>query len=77
MTATALVRIGLPAAIALAGVVALVAGSTPLGLVLLGTGGTVAIANWYVRLSIGSQDDRAGEDAARRQFDKTGRWPGE
>jgi hypothetical protein len=75
MTSTALVRVGLPVVIALAGVVLLIAGSTPLGLMLIGTGGVVAIAGWYMRLSIGSQDDRAREEAARRQFDRTGRWP--
>jgi hypothetical protein len=75
MTSTALVRIGLPALIAIAGVIALVAGSAPLGVVLLGTAVVVAIANWYVRLSIGSQDDRAREAAARREFERTGRWP--
>ena len=77
MTSTSLVRIGLPALIALGGVVVLVVGSTALGLALIGTAVVVVTANWYVRLSIGSQGDRAREDAARRHFDRTGRWPGE
>ena len=77
MTSTALVRIGLPAIIAAAGVVILIVGSDALGLALIGTAAVVVIANLYVRLSIGSQSDRAREDAARRQFERTGRWPGE
>jgi hypothetical protein len=70
-----LVRLGLPALIALAGVVVLITGPAALGMALVGTAVVVFIANWYVRLAIGSQGDRAREDDARRQFDRTGRWP--
>jgi hypothetical protein len=76
-SSTTLVRICLPAVIALAGAILLILGDEILGLALLGTAVCVAIANWYVRLSIGSQHDREDEDAARRHFSRTGRWPDE
>ena len=74
---TSLVRFGLPAVIALAGAILIVAGVADLGIGLILAALLVLVANWYIRLSIGSQDDRADEDAARREFERTGRWPPE
>jgi hypothetical protein len=62
-------RIGLPAAIFLAGVVlVIIGGDAPLGagIVLIGVAGLVALANALIRLSIQSQRDRERE-AERRE----------
>jgi hypothetical protein len=72
-------RIGLPAAIAVAGIVLAAAGHgdiSVLGVALIGVAIVVLAANLYVRLSIASQRDRDREAAARREFTRTGRWPG-
>ena len=74
-SATTLVRVGLPLAIALAGAVLIVLGAEIIGLALVGTGAVVVVANWWMRLALSSEDDRAREDAARREFDRTGQWP--
>ena len=71
-------RIGLPGAIALAGLALLIAGHgdvRAVGAALVGVAFLVVLANLYVRLSIASQRDRAREDEARREFTRTGRWP--
>ena len=70
-----LVRIGLPATIAVAGLVFLAAGSTGLGLTLMGVALVVAFANALVRLGIAGEADRDRDEEARRTFDRTGRWP--
>jgi len=73
-------RIGLPAVIAAAGIVLLVLGGglrTGLGAALLGIALMVALVDVAARLSISSQDDRDREQAARRYFQRTGRWPGQ
>jgi len=76
--AVKLVRYGLPALIALAGVVFLVAGSsgtaTAFGIVLLGVALLVVLANLFARLSISSEDDREQERRARDSYTRTGRW---
>ena len=71
------VRIALPTAIAVAGVIALLAGSAGLGLSLIGSAIVVVFANALMRLAISSTDDQDREERARRFFDRTGRWPGE
>jgi hypothetical protein len=71
-----LVRIGLPAAIALAGLVALAAGSAGLGLTLVGVAMVVAFANALMRLGIAGEAECDRDEDARRIFDATGRWPG-
>jgi hypothetical protein len=61
-------RIGLPAAIAVAGVVCLAIGGDAgvgAGIVLLGVAGLVVLANLLIRLSIASQEDRAREERRR------------
>jgi hypothetical protein len=77
LTAT---RVWLPAAIALIGVVAIVLGDarTTLagaGVVLLGTALIVWMVNWLFRMSLESNREREQEEAARRYFDRHGRWP--
>jgi len=73
-----LLRVGLPGAIALAGLVLVILGGyidTGLGLTLIGISFVVVLVNAFVRLSFASEDDRAKEEAAREYFTRTGRWP--
>ena len=58
-----LVRIGLPAAIAAAGVA------------LVGVALVVLLFNLFLRLGASSSRDREREEEAREQYDRTGRWP--
>jgi hypothetical protein len=63
-------RIGLPAAIAVAGVVCLVLGGDAgvgAGIVLLGVAVLVVVANLLIRLSISDLEDRAREERRREQ----------
>jgi hypothetical protein len=65
----ALVRIGLPLAIAVAGVILIVTGgdaAVGAGVVLLGVSVLVVLANLFIRLAIQSQDDREREEERRR-----------
>jgi drug/metabolite transporter (DMT)-like permease len=65
----ALVRIGLPAAIAVAGVVLLVIGGDAevgAGIVLLGVAALVVLANVFIRLALQSERDREREEERRR-----------
>lgn len=68
-------RVGLPALLALGGVIVLLAGGTQLGLILIGTAGVSVIVDGYARQSISSNGDREREEQARRIFAETGRWP--
>jgi hypothetical protein len=72
-----LVRVGLPAAIAIAGLILLAAGSPGLGFTLICVALVVVFANALVRLGIASDADRHRDERARRFFDQTGHWPGE
>jgi hypothetical protein len=72
-----LVRIALPTAIAIAGVVLLVAVSAGLGASLIAVALVVVFANALVRLGIASDADRQRDDDARSFFERTGHWPGE
>ncbi len=76
-----LVRIGLPAAIAAAGVVLLIVGDSEndqgAGVALIGVALVVMLLNLFLRLSASSTSDREREEAAREHFDRTGRWPDE
>jgi hypothetical protein len=65
----ALVRIWLPVAIAVAGVVLILIGSDAsvgAGIVLIGVAGLVVLANLFIRLGIQSQSDRDREERRRR-----------
>jgi hypothetical protein len=44
---------------------------------LLGAGLSVLLVNLLFRFGLTSDRDRAEEDAVRREFDRTGRWPDE
>jgi membrane protein YdbS with pleckstrin-like domain len=77
-------RVWLPLAIAVAGVVLIVAGhghanspAAATGVALLVVALTVWILNLLYRLGVQSADDREREEAARRYFDEHGRWPDE
>jgi hypothetical protein len=76
------VRVALPVALALVGVVAIIIGhgTTPVagaGVVLIGVGLMVWMLNWLFRLGVESNRDREREEEAREYFDRTGRWPDE
>ena len=75
------VRYWLPGAIALAGVVVALVGSSSaldaLGASLVGAALVVLLINLFIRLSIQSNRDREREDRARTFFDEHGRWPDE
>jgi hypothetical protein len=64
-----LVRVVLPAAIALAGVVLVVAGGETAqgaGIVLIGVAGLVVLSNVFMRLALQSERDRRREQERRR-----------
>ncbi|HEY7076495.1 MAG TPA: hypothetical protein VH418_14050 [Solirubrobacteraceae bacterium] len=72
------VRVGLPVAIAIAGLVLVIAGGDVergAGIVLLGVAALVVLANLLMRLGIASERDREREEARRREFSRRGRWP--
>lgn len=73
-----LVRYGLPAVICLTGLVflAIDPGANFEGaMALLGAGLSVLLINILFRFGVAGDRERAQEDAARREFDRTGRWP--
>ena len=64
-----LVRVVLPAVIAVAGVVLLIVGGDSAqgaGIVLIGVAAIVVLANLFIRLSLRSERDREREEAQRR-----------
>jgi len=80
VSALALVRIWLPAATAVAGVVLIALGGDAArgaGIVLVGAAALVVQANLLMRLASSSQRDREVEEERRRSFSRRGRWPGE
>ena len=76
-----LVRVGLPAAIAAAGVVLILVGAGEneqgAGVALIGCAVMVVLFNLFLRLGWRDQRDREREEEAREHFDRTGRWPDE
>jgi drug/metabolite transporter (DMT)-like permease len=71
-----IVRVWLPAAIALAGVVLIVVGDETIkamGVLLLGVALLVVLANVFVRLSLASEREREEEERNRER----GVWPDE
>ena len=77
--ALALVRIGLPAAIAAAGVVLIVTGDGEneqgAGVALIGCAVMVLLFNLFLRVGWRDTRDREREEEAREHYDRTGRWP--
>jgi hypothetical protein len=75
----ALIRIGLPAAIAAAGVVLIITGDGEneqgAGVTLVGCAVVVMMLNLFLRLGLRSGDDRRREEEARAHFGRTGQWP--
>lgn len=72
------IRYALPGAICLVAVVFLVIdpGANFEGaMALLGAGLSVLLVNVLFRYGVTSDRDRSDEDAARRHFDRHGRWP--
>jgi hypothetical protein len=72
------VRVLLPAAIAIVGVVLVIVGGDAArgaGVVLIGVAALVVLANLLMRLGIASERDREREEARRREFSRRGRWP--
>jgi hypothetical protein len=72
------VRVLLPAAIAIVGVVLVIVGDDAgrgAGIVLIGVAGLVVLANLLMRLGLGSERDREREEARRRAFSRSGHWP--
>ena len=64
------VRVGLPAATAVVGIVLVIVGGDAArgaGIVLIGVAGLVVLANLLIRLSIESERDREREEEARRR----------
>ena len=73
-----LTRVGVPAALVLAGVVLVLVGgetATAIGIVLIGAGPIVLALNLLLRLSFADSEERSGEERARRYFSRHGRWP--
>jgi hypothetical protein len=74
------VRVWLPVATAVVGLVLVIAGDEILrgaGIVLIGIAGLVALINALARLTLQSERDREREEAKRRYFDEHGHWPDE
>ena len=73
---------GVPLAIGVAGVIAIILGhgrtaeaAAGVGLVIVAM--IVWMINWMFRLSLRSNRDRVEEERAREYFDRHGRWPDE
>jgi hypothetical protein len=75
------VRYALPAAILLAGIVALLLSDTLSGLeglaMGIGVAGSVLLLNILYRVGVKGDLERDDEEAARVYFDTHGRWPDE
>ena len=73
-----IVRVWIPSAIALAGLVLLVGGDDVergAGIVLIGSALMVVLANLFLRLGLSSERDREADEANRDYFAQHGRWP--
>jgi hypothetical protein len=75
------VRYGLPAAIAIAGLIVLIFNQSINGLegfaMAIGIAGSVLLLNVLYRVGVSGDRERDEEEAARVYFDEHGRWPGE
>lgn len=70
-----LLRFGLPGTLATAGLVLLLLGLLPIGIVLVGTAIIAALVDFFARMTNESDLERGREEQARREFMATGRWP--
>jgi ABC-type transport system involved in cytochrome bd biosynthesis fused ATPase/permease subunit len=79
----AITRVWIPAAIAVAGLVAIIVGggkddvTAGAGVSLVLVALIVWMINWMFRMSVQSNREREREEEAREYFDRTGRWPDE
>ena len=76
------VRYGVPALIALAGVIVMLAASDrdtgyEIGAMFVGAAIAVFLLNLFFRLGVEGDVDRDREEEARAYFDRHGHWPGE
>jgi hypothetical protein len=73
----ALVRYGIPLAMAIVGVVALVHGgdAAGFGVLIIGFAIVVLLLNALFRLSVASNEERDEEERARAYYERHGRWP--
>ena len=76
------VRYGLPLAIVVAGIVAMaLVGPDDEryvgGAAIIGAGLSILLLNFFFRMSVAGEDDRAAEEEAREYFDRHGHWPDE
>jgi hypothetical protein len=76
------VRYGVPALIALAGVVTMLAANDTdvgieIGAMFLGAAIAVLMLNFFFRLGVSGDRDRDREQEAREYFDRHGHWPDE
>lgn len=70
-----LLRVALPAALAVGGLVLIAIGLPYLGGGLLTAALIAVLTGFFARLTIASNLERDREEAARRTFQQTGRWP--
>lgn len=77
----AAIRYGLPAVIALVGIVIVAVNPSQLGLegfiLFIAAAGSILLLNVLHRIGVSGEQDRYDEEAAREYFDKHGRWPGD
>ena len=75
------VRIGLPIAICVAGIVAIAVKPDKNGLeggiLIVSAGLSVWLLNWLYRVGVAGEAERDEEDEARAFFDRHGVWPDE
>ncbi len=73
------VRIGVPAALAVAATAVVILGHSATAdgaaVVLYGSAGLVALSGFILRSGFRSNEERDREEAAREFFDRHGRWP--
>ena len=78
---TRFVRVWLPVAVVVAGLIAIALNPTLDGLEgaahIIGAGLAIWLVNLLVRIGISGERDRDAEDAARAFFDEHGHWPDE
>lgn len=74
------IRYGLPALVALGGLIVMCLGSESDlegGAMILGAGLAIYFINWLFRIGVSGDREREAEDLAREYFDVHGHWPDE